>query len=372
MKKIQKSNRKLDRVNSNASLTRHLKQSKRSLKVKINSGGHLRRSTRISQRQLRLYCSLPESDDSENEADEGANLELLELSDSEENTKRYVLASSEEEHMDDEESEEEDIDMKASSEEEYMDVEESEEEDIDMNYDDAVEEDIEQEVAKVMVGADNTWGCDTVYFDKLDQSFCETANIIGDIGELEIDYFEKIFDNHILSKIVTETNRYAEQKKSKNWSNVTVDELKVFIGCLVVMGIHKLPALKNYWSSDPFLRVDSVASVMTANRFKKIVENIHCNNNETQQSKNHPNYDKLHKVKPLVELLNETIRKIYKPSDIVTVDESMIPFKGRYVLKQYMPKKPVKWGYKVWCLADAITGQSIFHFKYERVMITEK
>jgi len=34
----------------------------------------------------------------------------------------------------------------------------------------------------------------------------------------------------------------------------------------------------------------------------------------------------------------------------------MIAFKGRSSLKQYMPMKPVKRGYKVWCLADSTTG----------------
>ncbi|XP_049785968.1 uncharacterized protein LOC126188409 [Schistocerca cancellata] len=37
----------------------------------------------------------------------------------------------------------------------------------------------------------------------------------------------------------------------------------------------------------------------------------------------------------------------------------MIPFKGRSSLKQYMPLKPVKQGYKVWCLADSKTGYVI-------------
>jgi hypothetical protein len=40
----------------------------------------------------------------------------------------------------------------------------------------------------------------------------------------------------------------------------------------------------------------------------------------------------------------------------MVVDESMVPFKGRSSMKQYMPMKPVKRGYKVWCLADSRTG----------------
>ncbi|XP_049861702.1 piggyBac transposable element-derived protein 4-like [Schistocerca gregaria] len=37
----------------------------------------------------------------------------------------------------------------------------------------------------------------------------------------------------------------------------------------------------------------------------------------------------------------------------------MIPFKGQSSLKQYMLLKPVKRGYKVWCLADSETGYVI-------------
>ena len=36
-----------------------------------------------------------------------------------------------------------------------------------------------------------------------------------------------------------------------------------------------------------------------------------------------------------------------------TIDEAMIPFKGRLGFKQYLKDKPTKWGVKVWVLADA-------------------
>ena len=38
------------------------------------------------------------------------------------------------------------------------------------------------------------------------------------------------------------------------------------------------------------------------------------------------------------------------------VDEAMILFKGRASLKQYMPTKPVKRGFKVWVRADSLNG----------------
>ena len=46
----------------------------------------------------------------------------------------------------------------------------------------------------------------------------------------------------------------------------------------------------------------------------------------------------------------------YRPSKNVSIDEAMIPFKGRLSLKQYMPLKPVKRGIKVWECADSSNG----------------
>lgn len=298
--------------------------------VNCDSEVHLRRSVRISERQLELHFSLPDSDDSENEADDGAYQELLALSDCEDN----------------------DV---------YDDIDSSGncvDDNIDMSDED-MPECSQQTESESETNA--IWSQNTKYFDELEKTFRDSP-LVGDIGQTEIECFLKIFDDSVLSTLLTETNRYAKQKRCKNWTDVTLDEMKAFIGCLIVMGIHQLPALKHYWSSDPFLRVECVASVMTADRFKKIIENIHCNDNETQPHKSDPAFDKLHKVKPIVELLNASSRSIYKPSGVVTVDESMIPFKGRYALKQYMPNKPVKWGYKVWCLCDSYTGQCHFLF----------
>ncbi|XP_047543240.1 piggyBac transposable element-derived protein 4-like [Vanessa atalanta] len=38
------------------------------------------------------------------------------------------------------------------------------------------------------------------------------------------------------------------------------------------------------------------------------------------------------------------------------IDECMVKFKGRSTLKQYMPKKPIKRGFKIWARCDSKTG----------------
>ena len=56
--------------------------------------------------------------------------------------------------------------------------------------------------------------------------------------------------------LVTETNRYAAQHKLQNthahprpWSDVTVEEMKAFIGVSMLMGICRLPELEVFQSS---------------------------------------------------------------------------------------------------------------------------
>jgi len=38
-------------------------------------------------------------------------------------------------------------------------------------------------------------------------------------------------------------------------------------------------------------------------------------------------------------------------SQCLSIDEQIVPFKGRHGLMQYLPKKPHKWGYKVYVLS---------------------
>lgn len=205
---------------------------------------------------------------------------------------------------------------------------------------------------------EDEWESATDFFSNVQPSAIQEGKpkINFDATSKEVDFFETVFDHDIIEIIVTETNIYAKQKGCTDWEDTNSEELKAFIGCFILMGIHQLPHLQNYWSSDPYLGVASISQVMPAKRFKKLIENVHCNNNENILPHNHAKHDKLHKIRPIICKLKENCDKCYTSSSFVSVDESMIPFKGRSSLKQYMPLKPVKRGYKVWCLADAKTG----------------
>lgn len=66
--------------------------------------------------------------------------------------------------------------------------------------------------------------------------------------------------------------------------------------------------------------------------------------------------DKLWKVRWYLNYLTHRFQKIYEVNGFVTIDESMVKFKGRLAFRQYLPLKPTKWGIKVWVLAESSTG----------------
>ncbi len=78
--------------------------------------------------------------------------------------------------------------------------------------------------------------------------------------------------------------------------------------------------------------------------------------NTASVSRTDSHYDKLWKVRPILDVLTKTFEDLYYPHKQLPVDESMIGTKCRLSFIQYMPAKPTKWGIKVWVCSDAHTG----------------
>ena len=67
-------------------------------------------------------------------------------------------------------------------------------------------------------------------------------------------------------------------------------------------------------------------------------------------------YDKIGQMRWLVDGIQEWCKLVWCPGKHLKVDEMMIQYKGTYSpICKYMPKKPQKWGLKVWCLACSIS-----------------
>ena len=70
------------------------------------------------------------------------------------------------------------------------------------------------------------------------------------------------------------------------------------------------------------------------------------------------NDNHLHRVRPLMEMIQLNCKAIYHPRQHLAVDERMVGTKARLSIKQYMKAKPTKWGLKLFVLA-ATNGYTI-------------
>lgn len=183
------------------------------------------------------------------------------------------------------------------------------------------------------------------------------------ISESPAEIFSSVLGDDFLKVLVSESNRYAQQKKAS--LDLTLEELKAFIGILIIMGFHSLPSIRLYWSSDQNFHNTRISDIMSLKRFLKILRFLHINDNEAMPQKGDPKFDKLYKVRPMISYLSNSFLSAYSPDRNLSVDESMVAFKGRTHLKQYMPLKPIKRGIKIWALACSSTGYLLRFSVYE-------
>ena len=132
-------------------------------------------------------------------------------------------------------------------------------------------------------------------------------------------------------------------------------EVEQAIGIMLAMGIVEMPDVRCYWAHGT--RYPSVADVMSKNRFLQLLQNLHFVDNENQ---NIDKKDKAWKIRPFLSRLRHNFLK-YPPEEYNSIDEMMIKFKERSSLKQYMPKKPSKWGFKLWARAGG--SRFLHHFE---------
>ena len=174
-----------------------------------------------------------------------------------------------------------------------------------------------------------------------------------------LQMFHLFFTMELLGTIVTETNRFASiclKEAYESWDKVTVEELQAYLGFMMLMGIVQLPSIRDYWSNSDTFHYKPIASRISRTRFLQIHRFLHFVNNDDIPTYGQPNYSKIQKVKPILAYLSDKCNMNFIPGRDVAIDEAMVKYKGRSSLKQYMPKKPIKRGFKIWMRADSKSG----------------
>uniref|UniRef100_A0A8C9YGA1 PiggyBac transposable element-derived protein domain-containing protein n=1 Tax=Sander lucioperca TaxID=283035 RepID=A0A8C9YGA1_SANLU len=181
-----------------------------------------------------------------------------------------------------------------------------------------------------------------------------------------IDFLSLFLTDDFWSHITMETNRYAHQylgshelmpsSRFHEWYDVTVPEMKAFLSLHLSMGLVHKSEIEDYWAEFWPTFTPGFGKVMSRNRFEIILSFFHFANNDEYVERGQPGYDRLFKVRPIIDLIIPRFSDVYGPRKQLSLDEMTIAFKGKSTLKMYNPNKPDKYGYTAFVLSEAKSG----------------
>lgn len=155
--------------------------------------------------------------------------------------------------------------------------------------------------------------------------------------------FKTYVTDDLFAYISDQTNIYSVEKSGVS-INTNPDEIEKMFAIWVYSGIFPAPSYRDYWS--PETRLPCIADLMPVNRYEKIIQNLHMCDNSQMKKRGEDGYDPLFKIRRFYDTIRQKCRS-EKPTEFQSIDEQIVPFKGRHIKKQYLPSKPHRWGFKM-------------------------
>ena len=110
-----------------------------------------------------------------------------------------------------------------------------------------------------------------------------------------------------------------------------------------------------------------ISSISTHTRFLQILRYLHLADNSTAPQVGTEGYDKLYRVRDFLNIVSQNVSREYKLAHEISINETMVPHKGKLSFKPYIKRKPTKWGIKLWVSSDAsidyIYKFQVYHVK---------
>lgn len=162
-----------------------------------------------------------------------------------------------------------------------------------------------------------------------------------------------VFIEPIEQIVVDMTNLYGSNRYKSKWQAVDITTMRAYYGLLLLAGVHRSKGedVHELWDDKngrPIFR-----ATMSLKRFSVINQCIRFDDKE--QRSHASNRDKLQPIRIIFDKWCQRVRTLYVPGITVTVDEQLVPFRGRCPFTQYIPSKPNKYGIKIWALCDSKT-----------------
>ncbi|XP_038069266.1 piggyBac transposable element-derived protein 4-like [Patiria miniata] len=175
-------------------------------------------------------------------------------------------------------------------------------------------------------------------------------NLEGAKSKLQL--FQLFITTGMMNAILMHTNEEGLRQRGRAWSgDVAMMELTSAIGLLLFLGLTKSgrEKVRSFWRQGPFARPLCMAT-MTGTRFQDILTLMRFDSKATGEARR--KNDKFAPIRSVFDEFASSCRRYYSAGECVTVDEQLVAFRGRCPFRQYMPRKPAKYGIKFWACVD--------------------
>lgn len=171
-----------------------------------------------------------------------------------------------------------------------------------------------------------------------------------------MDFFKLFLTDEVCDEIVKCTNMEALRfyNSNEDWKMVDKDEMHAFFGLLITAGHMKSCNVnyRNFWH--PFYGSTFFKATMGVTRFEQLLRFIRFDDKSTRSERR--KVDKLCPIRNIWEQVTANFKKYYIPSKNLTIDEQLMPCRCRCSFIQFMPKKPDKYGIKIFWICDCRTA----------------
>lgn len=178
-----------------------------------------------------------------------------------------------------------------------------------------------------------------------------------------LDLFKLFFSNDTAKTLCQNTNRQASknnESKKYTWTDINVQEFFKYVGLTFFFALVKLNTIHDYWKRNTIFSVPFPANIMPRDRYRVISWNIHMSDPEkdaeNDKKKGAPDYDRLFRLRPLMDTIKNACKAFYHPRQNLSVDEKVAATRTQVGLKRYMKGKQTKCGFKLFVLADSSNG----------------
>lgn len=192
----------------------------------------------------------------------------------------------------------------------------------------------------------------------------QNIDAILDDGQVSLTkIYEYFVPDTLIDNMLIHTNNYAHLLKQirtsqfsrmKRWKDVTREEMKTFFGVIMYMGLNPKSSIEHYWKLDVLYYNPLMHRInMSYNRCTTILRCWHF----TEVDIGAIGAQRTHKIDPLIHKVVDNFRSLYLPGDVIVVDESMVKFHGKLIIRTYNPAKTDRYGMKIYkaCTVNSYT-----------------